>query len=212
VSADNRPQEKYLLGQGRNNAACGQCCHTKARVCPDLRVVRESRQLPAIRKLTAEFGGDVCSLTLDRFECCISRFGNLGHANAQSHTSTGLRRHAILSATVGIRSSNLHKISYLQRRHALQCRIPTGIHIPACEGRKSPSWNDIRTNGHSFSQPASGTRTRARAKRSQCSISLFLNNLETRNTEHNAPFGSANGSEIATKTSSFAGTLVAVAR
>lgn len=73
--------------------------------------------------------------------------------------------------------------------------------------RKSASWNDIRTNGHSFSQPASRTRTRAWSKTLHRSISLFLNNLETASREQNAPFGSVNGSEIATKTSSFVGLL-----
>jgi hypothetical protein len=90
VAADNKLQEKYLLEQGRNNAARGQCCHTKARVCPDLRVVKSHGNYPLFRKLTAEFGGDVRGLTLDLFECCISRFGNLAHANAESHTSIGV--------------------------------------------------------------------------------------------------------------------------
>src|SRR5580704_12712073 len=105
----------------------------------------------------------------------------------------------------------MKSIAYRRVVHfSAQFRLEFASQLSKC--RKSASWNDIRTNGHSFSQPACGTRTRAWSKTLHRRISLFFNNLETSSAERNAPFGSVNGSEIATNTSSFVGTLVAVAR
>ncbi len=46
---------------------------------------------------------------------------------------------------------------------------------------KSLSWNDFRTNGHSFSQSGSRTMTRAWYQRAHFNISCVLNHLRTGN-------------------------------
>ncbi len=71
----------------------------------------------------------------------------------------------------------------------------------------SSSWNDFRTNGHSFSQPESKTMTKGLSKRWHYNIILSFNNLKIFSMEQKLPFAFSNGRKIATKSLSLAGLL-----